>query len=170
MTTILETERLTLHELSEADAPFMLDQLNQPSFIRHIGDRGVRTLEQAQEYLRDGPLASYATHGFGLYRVDLRESGTPIGSCGLLKRDSLEHPDLGFAFLPAYWSRGYAGESARAVLGHARDTLGLGRVLAIVSPGNGASIKLLERLGFVFERMVRMPGEDADIRLFVLDL
>src|SRR5262249_30109542 len=126
----------------------------------------VRTLEDARRYIENGPLASYARHGFGLYLVELRESGTPIGICGLLARDALPDPDLGFAFLPAYWKQGYAFESAVAVRHFARTTLGIGRLLAIVNPDNAASIRLLERLGFTFERMTRVNEGRPDVKLF----
>ena len=163
---MLDTARLHLRELTADDAPFMLALLNEPSFIEHIGDRGVRTVPDAAAYIERGPRASYATHGFGLWLVELRETGTPIGICGLLKRDALPAPDIGFAFLPAYWSRGYAYEAAAAVCEFARGVLSRPRLLAIVSPANGASIRLLERLGFAFQEQIRMPGDPDDVKLF----
>ena len=169
-TPILETERLVLHRLTAYDAAFMLDLLNQPSFIRFIGDRGVRTLEDAILYIRDGPVRSYVRNGFGMYLVELKETAESIGICGLLKRPTLDDVDVGFAFLPAYWSQGYAFESARAVLSYAKDVLGLPRVVAIAAVDNGSSIKLLEKLGLRFERRIRMPGEESELRLFAIDL
>ena len=163
---VLETGRLVLRRLSMEDAPFLLELLNEPSFLRHIGDKGVRTEADARRYVETGPLASYERFGFGLLRVELRETGQPIGMCGLLKRDALPDADLGFAFLPRYWSKGYALESASAVLAHARGSLGLARVLAITSPDNEASIRLLEKLGFRFEGMVRVPEDGPEVRLF----
>ena len=164
----LETERLVLRRLSRGDAPFLLELLNEPSFLRYIGDKGVRTPDDARRYIEAGPLASYERFGFGLLRVELKESGEPIGMCGLLKRDALPDVDVGFAFLPRFWSKGYAFESASAVLAHARDALGLRRVLAITSPDNEASIRLLGKLGFRFERMTRVPEDGPEVKLFGL--
>lgn len=149
---ILQTARLTLRRFTADDAEFILALLNEPSFLRFIGERGVHTVEDARRYIADGPVASYAQHGFGLYLVCLTDGGTAIGMCGLLKRDSLEDVDLGFAFLPAHWGNGYARESASAVLRLAWEEFALARVVAIVSPGNVASIALLGALGFIFER------------------
>ena len=163
----LDTARLRLRDLAPADAPFILTLLNEPSFIQNIADRGVRTLDAARAYIENGPVASYARFGFGLYLVELLASGAPIGICGILKRDTLPDPDLGFAFLPAFWKQGYALESAAAVRHYARAELGLGRLLAIVNPSNASSIRLLEKLGFTFVRMMRLPVENADVKLFV---
>src|SRR5262252_2410369 len=164
---ILETERLIVRHLSADDAGFVLELLNEPSFIRYIGDKQVRNLDDARRYIADGPLQSYELNGFGLYLVELKASHTPVGICGLLKRDTLPDPDIGFAFLPAYWKQGYAFESASAVRHYARETLGIGRLLAIVNPSNAASIRLLERLGFRFDRRTRLAHESADVKLFV---
>ncbi|MCP3961415.1 MAG: GNAT family N-acetyltransferase [bacterium] len=163
---VLETDRLILSRLSFDHAEFILGLLNEPSFLRHIGDKGVRTLGDAREYLRTGPMQSYERFGYGLYLTRLKDGETPIGICGLVKRDTLEHADVGFAFLPEFWRRGYAFESAAAVLVHAREDLGLERVVAITSPDNEASIKLLEKLGLRFEEMVRMAEDEAECRLF----
>jgi len=163
----LETERLVLAELSDRDAPFILGLLNEPSFLRFIGDRGVRNLEDAQRYIREGPVAGYRSHGHGLLRVGLKPTDTPIGICGVLKRDTLAEPDLGFSLLPAFWSQGYAYEAASAVMRDARSRLGLGRVLAIVSPGNEASLRLLAKLGFHGDELLRLPGETVDVLLLV---
>lgn len=168
--TVLETERLVVRRLTGYDAAFMLDLLNQPSFIRFVGDRGVRTVEDAIAYIRDGPVRSYVHNGFGMYLVELKETAVPIGICGLLKRETLDDVDVGFAFLPAYWSQGYAFESARAVLNFAKDVLLLKRVVAITSVDNESSIKLLEKLGLRFEGMIRMSGEESELRLFGIEL
>lgn len=167
---ILGTPRLSLRELAADDAPFMLTLLNEPSFIQNIGDRGVRSVPDAADYIERGPRASYARHGFGLWLVAMADAATPIGICGILKRDALPEPDIGFAFLPAYWSRGYAFEAASAVRDFGRDTLRLPRLLAIVSPANASSMRLLERLGFAFERMVSMPGDAHELQLFAARL
>lgn len=143
----LETERLSLRRMTTADAPLMLALLNDPDFLRFVGDRKVRTNEEARDYLENGPLASYARDGFGPYAVELKHGGAAIGICGLFKRDHLSDPDIGFAFLPAWRGQGLAGEAARAVLADATARLRLARVLAIVDPRNTRSIALLERLG-----------------------
>src|SRR5690349_5438916 len=132
--TIIATQRLLLREFTTDDAPFILELLNDPAFLRYIGDKKVRTLDDAREYLVNGPIAMYQRHGFGLYRVELNETHTPIGMCGLLKREELPQPDIGFAFLPDYRNKGFAFEAAAAVLQDARERLQLDRVLAIVNP------------------------------------
>jgi [ribosomal protein S5]-alanine N-acetyltransferase len=163
---ILETERLILRKLSLDDAEFIFELTNEPSFIRYIGDKGVRNLDDARKYIQDGPLSSYERNGFGLYRVELKDTGAAIGTCGLLKRDTLPHPDIGFAFLPAYWSQGYAFESAAAVMNYAREALKLKRILAITSPDNQASAKLLGKIGLRFERMIKLSDDAEEIKLF----
>ena len=164
--TVLETERLRLRRLTVDDAEFILRLLNEPSFLRFIGDRGVRTLDDARAYVLNGPVASYEQFGFGLYLTTLKESGTPIGMCGLLKRDALDDVDIGFAFVPEFWSKGFAIEAATAVMEHARRDFGLQRIVAVTNPDNVGSIRLLEKLGLVFERMVRLSGESAEIRMY----
>lgn len=163
---VFETDRLVLRRLTLEDAPFILRLLNEPSFLQHIGDRGVRNLADAKQYLLSGPIASYDRHGFGLFLVELKENPTPIGICGLLKRDALDDVDLGFAFVPESWSKGYAFESATATLAYAHDAQHLKRIVAITSPDNVASINLLVKLGFYFDRMVLMPGDKAEVKLF----
>ena len=166
---ILETERLVLRRLSPDDADFILELLNQPSFLRFIGDKGVRTTEDAVRYIQTGPIASYERFGFGLYLVELKETAVPIGMCGLLKRDTLPDADVGFAFLPAYWSQGYAFEAASGVMRYGRDVLGLGRIVAITSLDNDASIRLLEKLGLKFEGLIKPSEELGEVRLFGTD-
>lgn len=161
----METARLTIRRLRPSDAGFILELLNDPAFIRYIGDRGVRTDADAVGYISDGPMASYERHGFGLYLVERKPDGTSAGICGLLRRDYLPEPDLGFAFLPAFRSQGLAFEAAGAVLAEAR-SLGLWRVLAITSPDNTASIRLLGKLGFRFERALQPPGERTHLSIF----
>jgi RimJ/RimL family protein N-acetyltransferase len=164
--TILETERLVLRQLSTDDAEFIIELLNQPSFLRYIGDKGVRNSEDAVRYIQTGPQASYERFGFGLYLVELKETGASIGICGLLKRDSLPDVDVGFAFLPEFWSQGYAFESAAAVMTYGREALGLRRIVAITSPDNDASIRLLEKIGLRFERMIKLSEDQPEVRLF----
>jgi RimJ/RimL family protein N-acetyltransferase len=162
----LETERLQLRRVSLDDAEFMLEIWNDPAFVRHVGDRGVRTIEQAREAMKSGALKLYADYGYGPYAMVLKSDGTRIGICGLFKRENLEHPDIGFSVLPAYGGKGYAGEAASAVLAHARDDLGLDELTAIVSPRNAPSIGLIQKLGLSFVRMITMPGEDEEICLY----
>jgi RimJ/RimL family protein N-acetyltransferase len=161
--TLLETERLILRELTFDDAQFILTLLNDPSFLRYINDKNVRNLEDARQYMLNGPMASYARNGFGLYLVELKDTAVPIGLCGLLKREELPDPDIGFAFLPDYWGKGFASEAASAVMNDARERLGRKRVLAIVMPNNEASIGLLEKLGMRFER------DKDDVKVFAID-
>lgn len=166
---ILETERLILRQFSTEDAEFILALLNEPSFIQNIGDRGVRTTADAVAYLTKGPIASYAKNGFGLYAVLLKETDEPIGMCGLIKRDGLEDVDIGYAFLPQFWSKGYAVESARAVKAYAKDTIGLKRLVAITDPTNEGSIRILEKIGLRFEKMIRLSEDDIELKLFAID-
>ena len=164
---VLETKRLRLRHLApDLDAEFILELLNDPSFIRYIGDKGVRDLDAARRYIVEGPVKSYEAHGFGLNLVELKTNAASIGICGVLKRETLPDPDIGFAFLPAYWNQGYAFESAAAVMDHARDTLKLARVLAITSPDNEASAKLLGKIGLRFERMIKLSDDAEEVRLF----
>jgi ribosomal-protein-alanine N-acetyltransferase len=163
---VLETERLLLRRLSTDDAEFIVELLNQPSFLRYIGDKEVRMTADAVRYIETGPIASYERFGFGLYLVELKESGASIGMCGLLKRDSLPDVDVGFAFLPSYWSRGYALESATAVMNYGREVLRLRRIVAIVSPDNEASIRLLEKIGLRFERMITLASDQPEVKMF----
>jgi RimJ/RimL family protein N-acetyltransferase len=164
---ILETERLRLRHLDADDASFLLELLNEPAFIDNIADKGVRTLADVDDYLRDGPLASYARHGFGLYLVELKQTSTPIGICGLLRREGLDDPDLGYALLTRYSAQGYATEAARAALEFGHATLGLGRVMAISKPDNRRSIHVLEKIGFRYLHLTDLPGHEGPSALFV---
>jgi [ribosomal protein S5]-alanine N-acetyltransferase len=161
----IETERLQLRPLTEADDTFIVSLLNDEAFLRFIGDRGVRTPAGARVYIRQGPVASYRRFGHGLLLVVLRDTQTPIGICGLLKRDTLQDVDVGFAFLPDYRGQGYGFESAAAVMEDGRASLGLGRIVAITDPENVASIRLLEKLGMRFERMIAPPDGSKALRL-----
>jgi RimJ/RimL family protein N-acetyltransferase len=185
---ILETERLILRQIAESDDEFMLDLLNQPSFIKYIGDRNVRDLEQAREFIESRYRKSYADHGFGLYAVELKaefntlaharvsaseipnpESRIPnqvIGICGFVKRDTLPDADLGFAFLPQFEKKGYALESAKAVMKYGAEKLNLKRVLAITTQNNESSGRLLEKLGFKFEGLITQPHDAEELKLF----
>jgi RimJ/RimL family protein N-acetyltransferase len=166
---VLETERLNLRRLTGDDAEFVLELLNDASFIKNIADRGVRSVADARRYIVERFIAGYEKHGFGMYLVELKKTGAPAGICGLVKRDELADVDIGFAFLPRYWSKGYALESASAVKAYALDVLGLKRLVAITNPDNVGSIKVLERIGLRYERMIRLSDEAAEIRLYACD-
>ena len=163
---VVETDRLILRRLTTEDTAFILDLLNQPSFLKFIGDRGVRTLDDASAYILKGPIASYERHGFGLYLTLLKESRIPIGICGLVKRDTLGDPDVGFAFLPQFWLKGYAFESASTVLAYGKNTLGLKRIVGVTSSDNIGSIRTLEKLGLRFERMTKLSDDGPELKLF----
>ena len=166
---ILETDRLILRQLSTEDAAFILELVNEPSFIQNIGDRGVRTLEDARAYILRIAISSYEKNGFGLYLVELKDSAQSIGMCGLIKRDGLEDVDIGYAFLPRFWLNGYAVEAATAVKDYARDMLGLKRLVAITDPANQGSIRVLEKIGLKYEKMVRLSADDIELKLFTAD-
>ena len=167
--SVLQTGRLILRLLTLDDAAFILELVNQPSWLRYIGDKQVHSLDDARRYLEQGPLAMYAQHGFGLWRVERRQDGASMGMCGLIRRAGLDDVDIGFAFLPQYWGAGYAREAAAATLEHARG-LGLPRVVAITTPDNQASCRLLESLGMRFERLTRLAPAGDPLRLYVIDL
>lgn len=166
--TVLETRRLRLRRLTTDDAPFILELLNEPSFLEFIGDKGVRTLDDARDYIRTGPLASYEQHGFGLWLVLLKDGEAPIGMGGLLRREGLQDVEVGYVIRPPYWRKGYALEAASAVLDHGRDVFGLRRIVAITSPDNIGSKALLERLGLKYEGPLRLSG-DKDIDFFAIE-
>jgi len=163
---ILETERTILREVTTDDAEFILDLVNQPSFIKFIGDRKVRTVVQARDYIESRFTESYKQFGFGMWAVELKAGQTPIGICGFVKRDSLPDADIGFAFLPQFEKKGYAVESAEGVMKYGRDVLGLKRILAITSQDNESSGRLLKKINFKFERLVKLPHDDEELRLF----
>ncbi|WP_226643093.1 GNAT family N-acetyltransferase [Microbulbifer variabilis] len=160
----LNTPNLILRELCEDDAEFILQLLNDADFLRNIGDRRVRNLKQARQYIQSGPMAMYREHQFGLYKVSLPD-GTSVGTCGLIKRVGLEDVDIGFAFLPEYRGRGYAQEAARAIMVYAREQLALKRIVAIARPDNTASVKLLEKIGLKAEGRITLPGETIELLL-----
>ncbi|WP_243522208.1 GNAT family N-acetyltransferase [Bacillus pseudomycoides] len=166
---ILETERLTLRLQTTDDAAFILELLNDPSWLQFIGDRGVRTIEDARAYILNGPIRMYEQFGFCLFLVERKEDHVPIGICGLVKRDSLEDVDIGFAFLPKYWAKGYAYEAASAVMAYGIDQLGLNRIVAITTQDNHASAKLLQKVGLRFERLIQLPNDPEVLNLFVFD-
>ena len=163
---VLETERLVVRWLALDDAAFIHELVNEPAWLQFIGDRGVRSLDDARTYLTNGPLAMYARIGFGLFAVERKTDRALVGICGLLKRDNLDDVDLGYALLARFAGHGYARESAAAVLAHGKAALGLKRIVAITSPDNARSISLLESLGFAFERMIRFKEAGPESKLF----
>jgi len=168
-TNIMETGRMILRRFILDDAPFILELLNDPSFLRFIGDKGVRNLEDAKGYILNGPMVSYEKFGFGLWLVELKVTGESLGMCGLLKRDTLPDVDIGFAFLPRFWGREYAVEAAAAVRDYGRDVGGLRRLVAITDPANKGSIRVLEKIGLHFERMIAFHEGEPESRLFGLN-
>jgi RimJ/RimL family protein N-acetyltransferase len=163
---VLRTERLILRHLTEDDAPFVLELLNERGFIENIGDRGVRDLDGARRYVSEGPGASYQKHGYGLWLAVLQANSEPIGICGLVKRDGLEDADVGYAFLERTWGKGYAKEAAAATLAHARDVIGLVKVVAITTPANAGSIAVLEKIGMKAAGRIQLPGHTGESAYF----
>lgn len=166
---MIETERLIVRRMTVEDAAFMLALMNDPAWLRFIGDRGVKTVADAQDYIRNGPLETYARLGFGFYVVDMKDGGAAVGICGLVRRDYLDDVDIGYAFLPQYRGQGYAREAARAVLAYAQSALGLTRVVAITNPDNARSEKVLQALGLRFERVLERSGDVPDLNLFAIE-
>jgi len=166
--TIIETDRLRLRHFTLEDAEFARELVNDPAWLRFIGDRGVRTLEDARVYIGE-TLTHYEQHGFGAYVVEVIETGVPIGNCGLFKREGLPGVDVGFAFLEKYRGRGYAWEAATAVLRLARERFELKRIEAFTVPSNADSSRLLEKLGLRFERTLRMPGDSEDVSQYAIE-
>ena len=166
--TLIETDRLTLRELDLDDAAFILKLVNEPSWLENIGDKNVHSIADAERYLNEGPLKSYQENGFGLYLAELKLKQYPVGLCGLVKRDGLEHPDIGYALLPDFWGAGLASEAARATLEYAQQSLGIDQVLGITSMNNASSIRVLEKIGFRFDKEIALPEHGEPSRLFTL--
>jgi RimJ/RimL family protein N-acetyltransferase len=163
---VLDTERLILRTLHEDDAEFYLRLVNQPSWLRFIGDRGIRTPEAARAALLSGPIAAQERYGFSFYMTELKDGAQPIGICGLIKRETLPDVDIGYAFLPEFWGKGYAFEAASAVLEYGNRTCGLQRIVAITAPDNHQSIKVLEKIGLRFEKMLQLKDDGSETKLF----
>lgn len=163
---ILQTDRLILRQLEPRDAEFMLELLNEPAFIRNVADRGIRTVADAADYIAAKLTPSYAEFGFGFYLMELKEGRVPVGICGLVKRETMEHVDIGYSVLERFWGNGYAYEAAVAVMDYGRDVLRLPKIVAITAPHNVSSIKLLEKLGLRFEKMIQIPGYEFESKLF----
>src|SRR6187402_2508828 len=162
MKYILETKRLQLRQFEIKDAEFIVELVNTPGWLKFIGDRNVKITEDAIRYLQNGPMKSYQENGFGLWSVALKENRKQIGMCGILKRDSLENPDIGFAFLPEFIGKGYAFETALATVNYAKNKLGLKTLSAITIPSNEKSIRLLEKIGFTFTKVVTDPKNNTE--------
>ena len=162
----IESERLFLRPLTLEDGEFILQLLNTDGFIKYIGDRNVRTIEQAKNYLLNGPLKSYETNGFGLSLVELKTDRTPVGMCGLLIRDYLDHPDIGFSFLPGHARKGYAYEIVKEIIHDELHRPQMKKILAIVLPGNSSSIRLLEKVGFRYEKNFISADTNEELCLY----
>jgi len=167
---VAETNRLTISKFTIADAPFFLELVNTPHWIKYIGDRNIKTIREAEQRIINGHIKSYETHGFGFYKLNLKENNNPIGTCGLIKRDTLEHVDIGFAFLPEYESKGYGFESSKAILKIAKDEFKLETILAITLLTNQPSINLLEKLGLSFQKKVKPFDDNEELLLFAKNL
>jgi len=165
---VLETERLLLRHATTDDAEFILELVNDPAWLQFIGDKNVHTMEDARAYVSNRFTAVYRQFGFGSFLTELKENGSPIGICGLTKKDGLESVDLGFALLPEFRGKGYGFEAALAVMDYATNVVGLKELVALTSPANRVAAKLLEKLGFCFEKMVRLTPEGPKLRLFAL--
>jgi RimJ/RimL family protein N-acetyltransferase len=170
MNWVMDTARLRLREIEFSDAAFMYELMNEKPWLDFIGDRGIRTKADARAYISDRLRPSYAEHGFGFWLTERLEDGTPLGICGLVKRDTLDDVDIGFGFRERYWGNGYAREASEAVIDFAREVAGLTCLVAISNPDNARSARLLATLGFRFERRLRLAGENFDVRLFRREL
>ena len=166
MKAIIHTERLTLREFRAGDEEFVVRLVNTPGWLQFIGDRNIKNNDDAQNYLMSGPITSYVRFGFGLYLVQINETGKSIGMCGLIKRDAFEDADIGFAFLPEEAGKGYAYEAALATIKYAKEQLGLNRIIAITNINNERSINLLKKLGLHYEKKVWMQDENEELLLF----
>jgi [ribosomal protein S5]-alanine N-acetyltransferase len=163
---ILNTNRLILREADPSDSQFFYELLNSPKWLKYIGDRGIKTLMNAEDYINDKLINSYKTNGFGLYVYELLESNKPIGICGFIKRDYLDSEDIGFALLPEYERKGYTYEISIAVLDYGEKNLSINKVYAITSKDNLASQELLKKLGFNFKSYVNEPDTDEELLIY----
>lgn len=166
MTVVLATDRLILREVVETDATFVLELLNSPGFLENIGDRGVRDEDESRAYIRERMLGSYRDHGFGMWVAVQRIDGAPVGLAGLVRREGLDIPDVGYAFLPQAWGRGYAQEAAAGVLRHAVEVLGIPKLAAITTLENFASMAVLRKIGFTYQGVIQLPGVDRENTYF----
>lgn len=177
---LIETERLTLRQLTLKDAPFIFRLVNEPSWLDNIGDKHIHSIKDAENYIEHGPLKSYRENGFGLYLIELKlaidlrmqassdqTKPTPIGLCGLVKRDELDDPDIGYALVPDYWGTGFASEAAKAIFDYSSISLRIKRVVGITSMDNKSSIRVLTKIGLKFDKLIDLPGYDQQSCLFV---
>jgi RimJ/RimL family protein N-acetyltransferase len=163
---IVETKRLMLREITVKDAEFVLRLVNEPSFVLNIGDKGLKNLHDAQRFILEGYWTNQERSGYGMFLVELKGGGDPIGGCGLLYRKVLDVTDIGFAFLPEYWNRGFAYEAAEAIIKYGHSTLGVKKIVGLTSQDNLSSINLLKKLGMKFEKTVKMSGDDPGTVLY----
>ena len=166
MKEILETERLLLREFTKKDAAFIVTLLNTPTFLKFIGDKKIRTIDEAENYLATGPIKSYEGNGFGLWLFYLKDNKAPIGMCGFIKRDTLEDIDIGYAMLPEYENNGYAFEICNAVMNYGKTKLGINRIIAITTKENVRSSSLLNKIGLYFEKNIRLGEDKEELMLF----
>ncbi|MBL8773703.1 MAG: GNAT family N-acetyltransferase [Phenylobacterium sp.] len=162
MAVVLETERLVLRDVEDDDAPFLVDLLNSPGFLENIGDRGVRNVADAARFIEDRMRASYREHGFGMWVAVQKRDGAPVGMAGLVRREGLDVPDVGYAFIERVWGQGYAQEAAAAVLAHAQGPLGIPALAAITTLENFASMAVLRKVGFTYRGVIQLPGMDRE--------
>ena len=161
-----ETERLLVREFTKDDGPFVFELMNSEGWLKYIGDRNIKSIEAAEAYIEKTYFPSYELNGHGAYIVILKETGKPVGSCGLYKRDNLEHPDVGFAFLTNYLGKGYGFEATQGVMKHAEETLGLTTFLGFTLADNTVSIKLLEKLGLKKKGPFFLKDDPEELLLF----
>lgn len=167
---ILETERLYLRHLVRDDAEFILRLLNEPSWLHFVGDKQVKNINDAKKYIELSAITMYQQFGFGLFLVCDKNTDKPLGLCGLMKRDNLDHADLGYAFLPEYWNKGFALEAVKAVLNYAKDTHQLTQLLALTKSSNTPSIKLLNKVHFEFDRDLKVMDDVENLQIYTLSL
>lgn len=163
---VMSTDRLLINRITLDDAGFILKLMNDKDWIKNIGDRGIRTIEEAEEYIRTRFLKTYDEVGFGFYSLILKNTHQSIGIAGLVDREGIDHIDIGYGMLPEFRGKGYAFEATKAVYDYGYKDLKLDKIVAIVNPDNPGSIKLLSKLGLEFEKMIRLPDEEIDIMLF----
>jgi RimJ/RimL family protein N-acetyltransferase len=166
MPVILETDRLLLKEFEPVDAAFIVQLVNTEGWLKYIGDRNIKTIEKAEHYLVNGPIKSYRQNGYGLYKVEKKDTHQPIGMCGIIKREHLPCPDIGFAFLPEFCNQGFAFEIATATMDFAKEELSLPVIAAITVPQNERSVRLLKKLGLSFQEKIKMPGSQDEVDLY----